>query len=268
MVKKLKREFKFGENEVLKKLLTIDKKDPVSFAQYFPFYNPLDLLLSGPRLTLEGLGALFEGVGLLGTLPIVGARTAADRSLHAAAIAKGLKGLGKLLTDGPRDQIFQTLFPGFSYGEVKDLLSRYLRPEGQRDQGEPFSLEQITLKQFDETSDSEKFCYQSIVRSSITVTRYKNGGLLGDARVLPVDPAGGFQVRLYYSGKRDESVGAQVIDALGLEHTELRQKEKVKVGAEEQEVSVALLNPFYPLWFEGDLSYSKGENVWKKSREQ
>ena len=267
-MKSRKREFKVGGKEELKKFLTIDRKDPTSFAQYRPPYNPVDLLLSGPRLALDGLGALFEGIGLLGSLPIVGAQTAADRALHAGAIAKGFRGLAQLFGDGPREQIFHTLFPGISYGEVKNLLLQQLGMSSQEGSGAGLALEQITLKRFDETSDPEKAAYEAIVSSRIMVTRYKNGGPLGDVALLPVDPTGGFQVCLYYgdsSSGSGKSIGAKIIADLGLDPADAPQTDE-KSAAEQ--FAVARFSPLYPFWFEGDLSYAEGRNVWKKVREQ
>src|SRR3954447_20712452 len=114
-------------------------------------------------------------------------------------------------------------------------------------------LEAVTLKQFRDSADPAEICYQAIVQSWLSATRYNRGGLLGVSKVLQGDITGGFRIRLH-----DHPV-LPIVESLGLEVA----RERSSDGR-----AVSTLEPFFPFWLNVDLFYSRGRTLcWRMRRE-
>jgi hypothetical protein len=259
------------QEEELETLLAIELESPAVFSQLRPDSNPFEILLSGPQTLLGTWAAMYDWIGTLSGLPLVGNRAIFDQRLQSDLIAKGLRNLGVLWSDIPRGQALNALLPGFSYEQAWDSLFRGLSSDAERVRvleerkritnrrpESAFVANQITLKQFPDTDDDNFSCYQAIVRSPMRITRYHNGGFLGDSNLLRGDPTGGFRVRFYYSDPAQEDMGSLILDQLGLEFMTRQETEANRY--------VATMNPFYPVWFEGDFHYGKGKKIWCRVR--
>ena len=115
----------------------------------------------------------------------------------------------------------------------------------------PASGNSINLKQFRDAENPEEVCYQALVNSQISLSRFNQGGMLGDTNLMRGDSTGGYFVRIH------KYPNLPIIDSLGIE-----------VGHEEagDGVPVALMRPDYPFWVDVDLTYSKGENLCWRSK--
>lgn len=243
-----------GRSDSLKKLLDINFKVPSTFSQLRPDVNPFSLLLSWPQTVLGGLATMYDWMGVFGGLANPWSQPAFGRQPAASMMAKGLRTLSTVWSDLLRKQIVSALLPASSPQQARDFLERGFSAEEERGQIKQFSFPQITLKQFPETKDLQKACYQAIVESPLHVIRYGNSGLLGDANLLWADMTGGFQFQLHYDKSDEKNVGKLILEGLGLEVA----SSKVEPNGE----STATLNPVYPFWFEGNLRYDKGEKIW------
>jgi hypothetical protein len=260
-----------AEKAKLRKVLAVDIEASPSFSQLRPDPNPLALLLDGPQMLLESWAMMYNWFEGIAGLSLLGNRPPSDQQVQASKVAQGLRGLGSLWSDLPREQSVSALLPGFSYQRVQEVLSQGLsreerarveqerqRVKGQRPENK-LIFNHVTLKQFPDTEHPEgQACYQAIVKSPMEITRYHNGGLLGDTRLLQGDPTGGFRIQLYYRDHDESDLGWQVFHQLGIDPARQPQP------ADGQDGMVATLVPLYPFWFEGDLLYGKGEKVWRR----
>lgn len=266
-----------NERDILRKLLGIDIKIPSTFSQLRPDVNPLSLLLSWPQTVLGGLATMYDWIGVFGGLANPWSQPPVGQQPAASMMAKGLRNLGTVWSDLLRKQIASAFLPDSSPSreirdflerfsaivsrslpdsslsrEIQDLLRNFLAEE-ERGHIKQFSFPQITLKQFPESRDPQKACYQALIKSPLHVIRYGNGGLLGDVNLLQGDTTGGFQLHLHYDKTDEKNVGKLILERLGLEVAKTTTKNRE---------DIAILNPVYPFWFEGDLRYEKGEKIW------
>lgn len=107
----------------------------------------------------------------------------------------------------------------------------------------------VNLKQFRAADAPGSACYQALTNAPMAITRYKNGGMLGDANLLLGDASGGYSVLLH------RYASTPVIETLGLEvDTEWR-------GAD---ATVARLKPVLPCWYDVDMRYDRPETLaWR-----
>src|SRR5262249_11632025 len=196
-----------GERDRLTKLLDINFKVPSTFSRLQPDVNPLSLLLSWPQTVLGGLAMMYDWIGGFGGLANPWGQPFVGRQPAASMMAKGLRNLGTVWSDLLRNQITSALCPDSSPRKIQDFLRgvsadivRALRPDlspreiqdllrrvfAQEEHGhiKQFSFPQITLKQFPESRDPQKACYQALIKSPLHVIRYGNSGLLGDINLL------------------------------------------------------------------------------------
>jgi len=107
----------------------------------------------------------------------------------------------------------------------------------------------VNLKQFRAAESPSSVCYQALTNAPMAITRYHNGGMLGDANLLLGDTSGGYSVLLH------RYASTPVIESLGLEvETEWR-------GAD---ATVARLKPVLPCWYEVDMRYDRPDTLaWR-----
>lgn len=106
------------------------------------------------------------------------------------------------------------------------------------------SIEQITLKQFQDAAKPIEACYQALVGSHMSVDRLNAAGLLGDVNLLRGDPSGGFSVHIHRYDSQP------IIESLGLD---------VHAQTEDADGSrVSVLKPTFPFWSDVDLNYGAG----------
>jgi hypothetical protein len=107
----------------------------------------------------------------------------------------------------------------------------------------------VTLKQFRDAKSIDESCYQSLVKSRLSVDRVNRGGPLGLYNLLQGDASGGYRIRLY------DLPSLPIAASLGLEAV----RERTACGRK-----VSLLEPLFPSWMSVDLTYGKGENLgWR-----
>ena len=109
----------------------------------------------------------------------------------------------------------------------------------------------VNLKQFRDAERPAEVCYQAVVNAQMTLSRFNQGGMLGDMELLRGDSTGGYRVRL------NEYPNLPVAELLGLEidHEE--------TGAN---APVAVMRPDFPFWVNVNLSYTHGDNLCWRSR--
>ncbi len=113
----------------------------------------------------------------------------------------------------------------------------------------PFMKNNIVLKQFRDAHEIESACYQSLVKSEISIDRIIDGGLLFNP--LSGDTSGGVTLRLHQFKTQP------VVETLGLEVSEI---------VSEQGAAVTVLKPFCPFWWSLDLSYGDASTICWRSR--
>jgi hypothetical protein len=107
----------------------------------------------------------------------------------------------------------------------------------------------INLKQFRETDQPERYCYQAITDGPMRFSSFNGGALMGEDRIMLGDVSGGFSIKM------SEWASLPIIDAFGLEVTRRWQGNGV---------SVALLKPVLPFWYNVNMEYLAGENLaWR-----
>src|SRR5262249_2780999 len=108
----------------------------------------------------------------------------------------------------------------------------------------PFLENQFGLKQFPDAKDPKKACYQAIIRSSCKFDSANDTGLLYDP--LSGDPSGGLSIRIYDS--------EPIVEKLGI------------LAAREPGQEFATVKPFFPFWWNLNVSYGSAENLcWRTS---
>jgi hypothetical protein len=136
------------------------------------------------------------------------------------------------------------MLPAFLYQQQGKGIDRSLL-------GEVGSSKQITVKTFPDAKDPSSSCYEAIIQSPMTITKYHKGGLLGEGNLLGNDPTGGFSINLYL-----DSLGRDIMENLGLDDKQRGQRD----GRE-----IVTLQPFSPLWAEVDMEYGGGTTLcWRK----
>lgn len=109
----------------------------------------------------------------------------------------------------------------------------------------------VNLKQFRASDSPAAVCYQALTNAPMAITRYNQGGMLGDGNLLLGDTSGGYSVLLH------RYASTPVIESLGLEvETEWR-------GAD---ATVARLKPVLPCWYEVDMRYDRPETLAWRTR--
>lgn len=110
-------------------------------------------------------------------------------------------------------------------------------------------MDALTLKQFPDAENTDRICYQALVQSRMSVSRFNRGGLLGLYNVLQGDVTGGFRIRIR------EHPSFPIVESLGLEVA----RERTVDGR-----ALSVLEPFFPFWMNVDLTYGKGEALcWR-----
>lgn len=109
------------------------------------------------------------------------------------------------------------------------------------------SIEQVTLKQFQDAEDPLDACYQAIITSPMAVDRLNAFGFLGDVNLLRGDTSGGFTVRIHRYDAQP------IIDTLGIE---VSSEEEADDGTR-----IAIIKPTLPFWTDVDLNYGKGRGL-------
>jgi hypothetical protein len=113
----------------------------------------------------------------------------------------------------------------------------------------PFMKNNIVLKQFRDAHEINSICYQALVKSEISVNNLIDAGLLFNP--LSADTTGGVTVRLHHFATQP------IVETLGLEVSEI---------TDDHGVSVASLKPFFPFWWNLDLSYGNANVICWRSR--
>lgn len=258
------------QKEQPKRLLEISLEPTPTFSQLRPDYNPLSLLLNGPRTILEYYAMMYDWIELFAGLPIPGfspssaQQDRSDRQMLPRMMARGLRGLSDIWSDIGRDQIISALMPGLTYSSLReDFRRRNVLPkeEWENPDVSPLVLNEITLKQFRDAGESQDACYQALVQSQITIKNLKNGGLLGDLNLLQGDATGGFQILMHcHSQDPDVDIGARILDRLGLDVAKKRKGDERKGEG----LTVSMLKPLYPFWTETELQYGDAKTIcWR-----
>ncbi|MFO0630211.1 MAG: acetoacetate decarboxylase family protein [Polyangiales bacterium] len=110
----------------------------------------------------------------------------------------------------------------------------------------------VNLKQFRASDSPAHVCYQALTNAPMAITRYNQGGMLGDANLLLGDTSGGYSVLLH------RYASTPVIESLGLE------VEHEWRGAD---APVARLRPVLPCWYEVDMRYDRPETLAWRTRD-
>src|SRR5205085_10397789 len=93
----------------------------------------------------------------------------------------------------------------------------------------------INLKQFRQSDEPDRFCYQALTNGPMRYTALNRAGLLGEERIMMGDLTGGFSIKLH------EWPSLPIIDTLGL-HVHRRWRGK--------EANIAELKPVAPMWYD------------------
>jgi len=116
-----------------------------------------------------------------------------------------------------------------------------------------FYANTVNLKQFRDTSNPHRTCYQAITNAKMPVTAFKAGGFLGPQAMLLGQLDGGYSIEIH------DLAGLPIVDSLGLEVAETRES----VNG----TTVSCLTPVAPLWMRVDMTYGLGETViWRGRR--
>lgn len=206
-----------GETQKPRVLLEINHEPPPTFSQFPPDpNNPFNPLLSIPKAILGSLSVMGNVIEVLTGLPIMG------YSQQCYSRTFNLPSLRNMIVRGFKALNF------FS----SDLYNN-----------------EITLKQFRGDEYPNHACYQAIINSGMVVTRYNDGGMLGDMDLLRGDPTGGFKIKIH------RYAAQPIIESLGLEVSE-----ETTIGSD----SVATLKPSFPFWIDADLHYGLGNPIcWR-----
>ncbi len=131
--------------------------------------------------------------------------------------------------------------------------------EGHKFTPSPFMKNNITLKQFRDVKDVDSVCYQALVKSELAVERVWGGGYLFNPMLG--DLSGGVTIRLHDCQDKDQRIfeGRTIIETLGLRDAEI-----IAAHGDRQDGKVHELKPFFPFWWDLDLTYDKAENLaWR-----
>lgn len=208
-----------GEEQQPRVLLEINHEPPPTFSQFPPDpNNPFNPLLSIPKAILGSLSMMGNFIEVLTGLSIMG------YSQQRYSRVFNLPSLRNMIVRG-----FKALNVFSS-----DLYSN-----------------EITLKQFRGDEYPNHACYQAIVNSRMAITKYNDGGMLGDVDLLRGDPTGGFKIKIH------RYTAQPIIESLGLE---------AKEEGEEEGTSAATLKPTFPFWIDADLHYGLGNPICWRSR--
>jgi len=110
----------------------------------------------------------------------------------------------------------------------------------------------VNLKQFRAADAPADACYQALTNAPMAITRFNQGGMLGDANLLLGDTSGGFSVLLH------RYASTPVIESLGL---------KVEHEWAGADTTVARLKPVLPCWYEVDMRYDRPETLAWRTRD-
>jgi hypothetical protein len=114
---------------------------------------------------------------------------------------------------------------------------------------QPPTYHTINLKQFRRTGVPEQYCYQAVTDGPMRFSSFNGGALMGEDRIMLGDTSGGFSIKL------SEWASLPIIDAFGLEVARRWQGDGV---------SVALLKPVMPFWYNVNMEYLAGMNLaWR-----
>ncbi len=130
------------------------------------------------------------------------------------------------------------------FGSVKTGETHQFTPS-------PFMKNNIVLKQFRDAHDFKSACYQALVKSELAVQGVHGGGFLFNPMLG--DPAGGVTIKLHHFDQEP------VIEALGLNH-----EATTIAGPSGEQRKVYEFRPFFPFWWDLDLTYGKAEQLcWR-----
>ena len=180
--------------------------------------NPLNPLLAFPTAMAEAAGLMMEGLDAMMRVPV--------------------RGYGP--NSGPEpwlDRIQQALNDFELFGAL------------------PF-FNTINLKQFRDTEEPDRACYQAVVNSKMTLTRLSEAGLLGDMQRLNGRSSAGYRIRI------TEYESFPVVSALGLQPVRV---EECDEGDGELR-RVAVLEPVMPFWSNVDFKYDVGEVLGQREK--
>jgi hypothetical protein len=110
----------------------------------------------------------------------------------------------------------------------------------------------VNLKQIRDAEAPQEICYQALTNARMEITRFHQGGMLGDSALLRGDPSGGFRVQVHRYASQP------IIETLGLRLSSVQPNAVPEV---------ACLKPVFPFWQQLDLSYQVGENICWRSRD-
>jgi hypothetical protein len=109
----------------------------------------------------------------------------------------------------------------------------------------PSYMDIITIKQIRDAEDPDCTAFQSVVRSTMYLDRFYDFGFLCDPRAT--DPTSDIKILIH------NEPGQRVVESLGLEVSD-------RTGHDNKRV--AILKPRFPYWFNADMVYGLGTNLY------
>lgn len=255
-------------------------KMPVRVPRLFPLVNPpdphgrVDFLLGGHSarnpdhpepyssfIEIAQAPSGFDMFASLGDWLTRGPRMAAEALSTVSALAEIARGAGipQWLAGSERSQPYRSMArQGMKYAsqwlpQLANLLGYATSGEPHEFTPSPFMKNNIVLKQFRDAHAYKSACYQGLIRSELAVERVWGGGFLFNP--LLGDPAGGVTIRLHHFKEQP------IIDALGLQTVT-----RVVGDNAGHQRKVHELKPFFPFWWNLDLSYGQAESLCWRSK--
>jgi hypothetical protein len=193
-------------------------------------WSTADMYTAIPRVISGGLAAASTVVEAYANF-FLGRPTKTQTAAYSSMVGHGLDYVSKWLTE-----FWPMMIPGLAAGKEQFTPS-------------PFMRNNIVLKQFRDAHEVKSACYQALVKSEISINKVLDAGLLFNP--LSGDTSGGVTIRLH---RYDTQT---IVDTLGLTPS---------TSTIEHGVSVAILKPFCPFWFNLNLRYGNAEVLSWRSR--
>lgn len=255
-------------------------KMPVRVPRLFPLVNPpdphgrVDFLLGGHSarnpdhpepyssfIEIAQAPSGFDMFASLGDWLTRGPRMAAEALSTVSALAEIARGAGipQWLAGSERNQPYRSMArQSMKYAsqwlpQLANLFGYATSGEPHEFTPSPFMKNNIVLKQFRDAHAYKSACYQALIRSELAVEHIWGGGFLFNP--LLGDPSGGVTIRLHHFREQP------IIDTLGLQAV----TGVVSDNAGHQR-TVHELKPFFPFWWDLDLSYGQAESLCWRSK--
>jgi len=127
-----------------------------------------------------------------------------------------------------------------------------LVPLGYRSLPDLQAINLITLKEFRDTTNPQEVCYQALVNSRLGISKYFEGGLLGDVNLLRGDLTSGLRINLYRPPNSEDPI----VNTLGLDTEDQH----------ENGYSIATLKPVSPFWAKVEFEYGEAHSLCWRTR--